>query len=97
MELETDDMRLAAIETLGGVCVFTDAGSFTAIFDNGYGASGADPVVEGTEPHLTARTSDITKVALRKSVVVRIDETPYRVVRVEPDGTGMSAVILKTP
>jgi len=96
MELETDDMRLQSLQMLGAVCLSFPGGDVVAIFDNSYAGSGNDSAIEGTEPRLTLRTSDVERVAIRKGQFVTIDQAQYRVVRHEPDGTGMSTVVLQS-
>ena len=81
------------ILALGGQTVTGIGGSFAAIFDNGYAGNLGDPVVEGTNPTLAARTSDLANVD--KGDTVTVASTSYKVARLEPDGTGMTTVILK--
>ena len=95
MELETDEMRLAALQMLGAVTVSSDGGDFYGIFDIGYADSLSAPVVEGAEPRLAIRTSDLTLARVRKGQYLSVSATRYRIVRIEPDGTGMSTVVLQ--
>lgn len=88
---ETDADRLAMIKSLGGQLIRHNEGEFWAIFDREFVL-----LVEGVEsrqPVLTARTSDVA--ALPKEVVLDVCSAEYRIKRHEPDGTGMSLVILK--
>lgn len=88
---ESDADRLAEIKALGGLCVSTDAGTLWAIFDAQY----VDPLeVEETGPALTARSSDVERLRLRKGAAVRVEADEYRVRAFEPDGTGMTIVRL---
>lgn len=92
--MDTDADRLEAIKSLGGQCVHHDSGEFWAIFDNGYlGVSAADLDVEERGPRLTCRTCDVE--SLRKDTSVTVNGADYRIARAEPDGTGMTTLILK--
>ncbi len=92
MESEAD--RRASLKALGGQCYPTAAGPLLAIFDNEY-MEGV-----GTEtrlPVLTCATADAEAVeATRKGAEVTVDGKVYRVDRHEPDGTGMSRLILRS-
>ncbi len=69
--------------TVGGVSV-------TAIFDAAY----ADPLnMGGNTPQLTVATSDLPAVAVGQAVTV--NATSYTVVGIEPDGTGVSTLMLR--
>jgi hypothetical protein len=62
-----------------------------AIFRSSYvDASGT----ESTGPNLTMPTSDVVAMEVRKDVVFEVDGKPYRVLRHELGGTGMSRVLL---
>lgn len=90
--IESDATRLRMIKAVGGVLVSHGSGSFWAIFDREFSLS-VDGSVESRQPVLTARTSDVCE--LPKDVVLDVCGTEYRIKRQEPDGTGMSLVILK--
>jgi hypothetical protein len=90
MESESD--RLASIKALGGQLVSHSGGAFWAIYDKAFSLS-VDGSIESTSPALTARTSDVKP--LEKDVVLRVGDEDLRIKRHEPDGTGMSLVILK--
>jgi hypothetical protein len=69
-------------------------GAFWAIFDNGYlGIPAADIDVEERGPRLTCRTSDV--IALRKDAALEVCNATYRLARAEPDGTGMTVLVLR--
>jgi hypothetical protein len=89
--METDADRLAMIKSLGGQLVRHVSGDFLAIFDRDFLL--VSDAVESRVPALTARTIDVTELA--KDVVLDIGGTEYRIKRHEPDGTGMSIVVLK--
>lgn len=90
--IESDATRLRIIKAAGGVLIRHDAGEFWAIFDNDYVAV-VDGMVESKGPALTARTSDVQD--LPKDTVFDVSGSEYRIKRHEPDGTGISVVVLK--
>lgn len=80
--LDTDD-GFAVTATIGGASV-------SAIFSN----QAADALqVAGTQPVLTVKSSDVSATARGTAVVV--NAVNYTVAKIEPDGTGMSRVILE--
>jgi hypothetical protein len=92
--LISDATNLRMLKSCGAVPVRHDAGEFWAIFDNGYlGIAAADIDVEERGPRLTCRTSDVQ--SLRKDAALDVCNATYRLLRHEPDGTGMSTLILK--
>jgi len=92
--METESDRLEMIKSLGGLCVRHVGGEFLAIFDNAYsGLSAADLEVEERGPRLTCRTSDV--IALRKDDALEVCNATYRLARAEPDGTGMTVLVLR--
>ena len=79
--LSTDDFAITV--TIG-------AASVAAIFDN----EAADALMAaGTQPVLTVKSSDVSATARGTAVVV--NGTNYTVAKIEPDGTGLSRVILE--
>lgn len=90
--METDADRLAMIKSLGGQLVHHPVGSFWAIFDREFVLL-AEGAVESRQPALTARTVDV--VGLPKDATLTVGSDTFRIKRHEPDGTGMSLVILK--
>ena len=53
----------------------------------------------GTEsrvPNLTLPTADVESMQVRKDTAFQVDGNPYRVLRHEPGGTGMSRLLLVT-
>lgn len=49
--------------------------------------------VQGFSPSITCRSADV--VDLRRGRLIEIQETLYKVVAIEPDGTGISRVQLE--
>ena len=92
--LISDATNLRMLKVCGAVLVRHDSGEFWAIFDNGYlGVSAADLDVEERGPRLTCRTCDVE--SLRKDTSVTVNGADYRIARAEPDGTGMTTLILR--
>lgn len=89
---ESDADRLELIKALGGQLVRHSAGEFWAIFDNASQDSTFEVDVEGSAPMLTARTIDVQQ--LRKGTIFRLQDGEYRIEKHEPDGTGMTRVVL---
>lgn len=97
MSIESDSDRLDIVRTLAGittdeVTVRHPTGSFVAIFDRP-SALTPDGSVETRQPVLVARSSDIDSLTKDTPLSVGADE--YRVKRLEPDGTGITTIILK--
>lgn len=90
--MESDTDRLQLLLAVGGAQIVTPAGAFVGVFDNAY----ADALeVEGTRPALTCRASDVSRLSLKKGVRVDVEAASYRIRRIEPDGTGMSVLVLE--
>lgn len=90
--LENDADRLALIRAVDGSFIKADLGVFEAIFDNDYILAGE---VEERVAMLICLSSDVDKLKLVKGAAVAIGESSFRVLRHEPDGTGMSRLILR--
>jgi len=97
--LESDADRLASIQALGAGAILKHQGViYDVIFDNEYVLAGE---VEERAPAATMRSSDVALAAFGKDAVVQVynpfdgSTKDYRVRRFEPDGTGMTQVILK--
>jgi hypothetical protein len=94
--IDSDEDRLVMISGLGGQSVSASRGSFQAIFHNGYQGVLADPIMESASPSLACRTSDVQRLGIQKGEPLGVAGTTYRLMRHEPDGTGMSVLVLKT-
>lgn len=91
---DSDADRLEMIKSLGGQLVRPQ--DFWAIYENLF-LEAVD--VETSTPLLTCRTSDVVRSSIEKDdILLVVDESgteqERKVKRVEPDGTGMSRVIL---
>lgn len=97
--LESEADRLATVQALGsGAKLKSSAGSFAVIFDAEYLLAGE---VEERAPVATMTAEQVASAALQKDVVVEVfnpfdgSRKDYRVKRLEPDGTGITLVVLK--
>lgn len=90
--IESDATRLAMIKAVGGVLIRHDSGSFWAVFDSEFSLS-PDGSVESRQPVLNARTSDVQ--CLPKDTILDVSGKEYRIKRHEPDGTGMTLLLLR--
>lgn len=86
--MESDADRLSYFSA-GGQLVRHASGDFWAIFDREFALSGN---VESTQPALVARSIDVA--SLPKEAVLEVGGAVYRVKRHEPDGTGMTMLVL---
>lgn len=97
--METSALRSELLRVLGAGATLKYGGQcYDVVFDNEYLLAGE---VEERSPVATMRSSDVACAELQKDVVVEafnpFDDTrkSYRVRRLEPDGTGMTLVILQ--
>jgi len=92
--METEADRRASLEALGGQCYPTAAGPLLAIFDSEF-LETADS--ETRVPVLMCTTADVSKLSMTaKGAQVTVAGKAYRVRRHEPDGTGMSVLVLES-
>lgn len=91
-EIESDTDRFSYRE-LGGSKWITQNGAFWALFDAGF--TELLGAVEARDPFLTCSTLDVTNLGLVRDDSVRSGADQYRIKRHEPDGTGISRLILK--
>ena len=91
----TDADLLDSIKSLGGVRVRSPRGELWALFDNEFAATLEDPMAESRSPVLMARTADVATFDVRKGTRVNVTGQLYEVLRLEPDGTGMTRAVLK--
>lgn len=80
---DLDEHALEAIVIESGTVI-------TGIFDRPY-TDALD--VQGFSPSLTCKSADVGE--LRRGRLIEIESTVYKVVNVEPDGTGISRVQLE--
>lgn len=93
MSVETAADRTALLADYGTIVTKADASTFTGIFDNDFLAVDLDESeVESTEPTLLARTADVSGLAHGDSLT--ISAVSYTVRGIQPDGTGMTQIML---
>ena len=93
MSVETAADRTALLADYGSTVTKADASTFVAIFDNDFLAVDLDESeVESTEPTLLARTADVSGLAHGDSLT--ISAVSYTVRGIQPDGTGMTQIML---
>lgn len=89
MAVETSADRAALLADFGAACVF-GAAVFTAIPDSGFVEVNG---VEDMHPLLHCRTADVSTLAHGDSgTVVGV---AYSIVGIQPDGTGMTVLLLE--
>lgn len=94
---ESDADRLASLRAVGAELFEAADGTFYAIVEQPFAAVELqDDRIESRKPVLTARESDATALSLAKdSEVTRLsDGVSYRVLRLEPDGSGMTQIFV---
>jgi hypothetical protein len=67
--------------------------SFAVIFDNGYSAQLGAGLMEASQPQAVARSVDVVDLAHRCAITIA--GADYRVVEIQPDGTGMTTLLLE--
>jgi hypothetical protein len=91
--LESEADRLALIKSTGGELVTVDGNGVWAIFTDAHTPLQFGlHVVDSTDPQIMARASDIADL-VSGSVVVRGSKN-YGVASIQPDGVGMTTVML---
>ena len=89
--IESDADRLELLKALGET-VYIDGCPISGVFENPFEELEVERDIDGSSYSLTVRTSDITTVT-RGTSVLR-DSTTYTVVRMQPDGEGMTVLRL---
>ena len=93
MSVETAADRTAMLADYGSTVTKADASTFVAIFDNDFLAVDLDESeVESSEPTLLARTADVSGLAHGDTLT--ISAVSYTVRGIQPDGTGMTQIML---
>jgi hypothetical protein len=98
MPVESDEDRLSLLDDFGEDFDTGYTASLRGIFDRDYaeGIAGAH-AVESRRPMIECRTSDVALHGLVKDSVIRrvADDTTFLAKHFEPDGTGMTVIVLK--
>ena len=93
MSVETAADRSALLNDYGTTVTKADTSTFTGIFDNDFLAVDLDESeVESTEPTLLARAADVSSLAHGDTLT--ISAVSYTVRGIQPDGTGMTQIML---
>ena len=58
-----------------------------------FAIAGESVDVDGTQPVVTCRSTDVTGIDTSDTIV--IDAVTYNIVNIQPDGTGMTVLILQ--
>jgi|TARA_Y100000289_G_scaffold41463_1_gene41095 hypothetical protein len=99
MALETaqDLENFFDTETHGSTATVTINGtgsSISVIINKEYFAIAGESVdVDGTQPVVTCRSSDVTGIDTDDTIT--IDSVTYNIVNIQPDGTGITVLILQ--
>jgi len=93
--LRSDADQLEMLKSLGEQVEY-DGETVWGIFDSAYFELGFERPVESKELRLTVRSSDVTGVTHGKEVVRTVSgtDTTYTVENVQPDGEGMTVLVL---
>lgn len=90
MPLESDADRLSYLQAFGEQ-ITVNAQTLWAVPDNAY--IDALDIAAGTRPQAIVRTADVPSIAPGQTVVMQ--GTQYSVAEIQPDGTGMTTLILQ--
>jgi hypothetical protein len=94
--LESDADRESMLQSLGGVSIAGPRGTFTGLLELDYIGVGEIPV-DDFSPRLAARTSELARCGVTNNVALIVDGATYVVRSVQPDGTGMTVLMLEGP
>lgn len=93
MSIESDSIRLAMLQAVGGQTIKAARGSFVGVFGNEYvGIGDGVADVESSGPAVTCRTSDVDTLKILKGDRLTIDGDYYTVIGHQPDGTGITVL-----
>jgi hypothetical protein len=94
--LQESEFAVAATATTR----FGELVQFQVLFDNGYQAY-LNGYAEGTQPSCMARSVDVADLVHESPIDIATDAVggfdTWKVVEIEPDGTGMSTLRLRKP
>jgi hypothetical protein len=93
---ESEADRVAMIRALGGVLVSAPRGTCDGLLETGYVGDG-DLAVDNADARVTVRTSDATRLGLSSGIALQVDGTSYLVRTPQPDGSGMTLLVLELP
>jgi len=92
----TEDLTaFFSTDDFGTSAVYSGTGStINGIFDAAY-AEALDGMVQGSQPAFVTRTADVPSATHGQTIT--ISGTAYKIVGVEPDGTGLTLLRLEKP
>jgi len=94
--VESDADLLDMIRALGDVVFSTPRGDCCGLLDEGFAEAAVGGMdVDGTQPSITCRSSDVERLQLVKGAQVTLGTRVLKVVRPEPDGTGMTRLVVQ--
>ena len=98
MPIETDTERaiFLSIEDFGTTVTKADDSTFSVIWDYRFvlvQPNGLTVGTESREPRVSARTSDVSELVIGDTLTIQ--SVGYTIRGVEPDGTGMTQLILE--
>lgn len=91
--IENDSDRLSLVRDLGEL-VYIDGAPRYGVFESEYLEDLDGPGIGTAMPMITVRTSDVTSVVPGSSVIR--DSVTYTVREIEPDGTGITLLRLRS-
>jgi hypothetical protein len=93
---ESDADREAMLRALGGVSFAAPLGLFVGLLDRDYVGVGDVPV-ESEAIRITARSSDVERLRVSEGSALVADSGTYIVRGVQPDGLGMTVLVVEGP
>ena len=90
---EADNIVFLNQSDFASVVVLPNRNIISGIFDNAHQSFGSDFDTSTTEPAITCTTSEVSDLFRNDKVIV--DCVDYLVRDKEPDGTGLTVVVLK--
>ena len=96
VESAADRLSFLDVDEFGVSATYDGATAIIGIFDNDFlQVLGGEIGVESSGPQFLCRTADVSSVVHGKTLL--IGSTTYTVKGVEPDGTGMTTLMLQAP
>lgn len=95
IEIESDATRLAMLRAVGGVTATGPRSTLVGVFDRAYIGVGGDVPVDSVAPQFLARSSDIESAGISDGSTLHIEGRTYVVRSLQPDGTGMTSLVLE--
>lgn len=92
--MDTAADRAAILSGLGGLTVHGPRGTFVGVLETEYVGVGD---VDSAAPRLTADSANLMRCGVDAGVALRIADDTYIVRSVQPDGTGMTTLVLEGP